>query len=209
MILDCDGLLVESEFWQFEARRLASLHFGHHLSEKDFLYFWFDGNGGGKRFCAQYGIPLDEYQAIKHRLYDGFIEEKLTLRPGVEKFLDVVKKNYKVGLFSNSEIQDLEKILGRFSLRNYFDTVVSGNDIQHGKPDPEGYLLAARRMETEPSAALVFENSHIGLAAALAAGMKCVVVPDEYGRKYQFNGADRVLNQIDEALGLLVKKNGE
>ena len=53
LILDCDGLLVDSELLQFKARQKAAARFGHELSEKDFLYCWFEGNGGAKTFCSK------------------------------------------------------------------------------------------------------------------------------------------------------------
>jgi HAD superfamily hydrolase (TIGR01509 family) len=203
LIFDCDGLLVDSEELSFEARSQAAARFGHQLREEDFLYFWFDGNGGTGAFCQKYTLPLEEFQEIKRTIYDEFIQSRLKLCPGVQAFLDAMKDRYALALCSNSSKRDLEKILDRFSLRKYFEVVVSGNDLHHGKPDPEGFLLAAKKTGVEPSEALIFENSHIGLAAANAAGIKCIIIPDKFGKKFRFSAAEMVLERIDEAVGIL------
>lgn len=203
LILDCDGLLVDSELLQFKARQKAAACFGHELSEKDFLYFWFEGNGGAKTFCAKYGFSVEEYQTLKHQYYDELIEAKMELCQGIEHFLSAVHGKYTLALCSNSKLDDIEKILKKFHLEKYFDVLVTGDELERAKPWPDGYLLAAKKLNVSPLEAVVFENSHIGLAAAKAAGMRCVIVPDVFGKKFQFSSADAVVTRIDEALKLL------
>lgn len=198
LIFDCDGLLIDSEPWQFKARYLAARMFGQVLTETEFLYFWFDGNGGSKAYCAKVGIDFKAFDHAKHALYDQFIESGIELCPGVRDFLKLVQGRYHLALCSNSVKSDLQKVLMRFSLENVFTTIISGNDLKHGKPDPEGFLLAAKKSDATPAESVVFENSHIGLMAAKAAGMRCVIVPDALGSKFKFGAADLVVQRIDE-----------
>jgi beta-phosphoglucomutase len=95
--------------------------------------------------------------------------------PGVVPFLENIRhKGLKIGLCSSS--RNARMVLENLNLSRWFDAVVTGDEIIHAKPDPEIFLLGARRLGIEPGACLVFEDAPSGIAAALAAGMKCVGV---------------------------------
>lgn len=81
-----------------------------------------------------------------------------------------------LAVVTGAERADVDLVLGASGLDTAFRTVVTDEDVTHGKPHPEGFLLAANRLETEPSAALVFEDSTYGISAAQAAGMRCIAV---------------------------------
>ncbi|MBR6187212.1 MAG: HAD-IA family hydrolase, partial [Clostridia bacterium] len=80
----------------------------------------------------------------------------------------------KTAVASSSE--NANGILRQFKIRTYFDAIVDGGDIERGKPDPEAFLLAARRLSTPIRECLVIENSEAGMTAAKDAGMRAVMV---------------------------------
>jgi beta-phosphoglucomutase-like phosphatase (HAD superfamily) len=78
-----------------------------------------------------------------------------------------------------------------------FDSIVCGEDVQRKKPDPEVYHLCLARMGVAPQAAIAFEDSGVGLKAALAAGIRTVATPSEYTSSDNFTGADVVLADLN------------
>lgn len=84
--------------------------------------------------------------------------------------------------------------MDRLEIRDLFDVIIDGTMIEHTKPDPEIFLLAAQRLRVRPEHCLVFEDAEAGVAAALAAGMKCVGI----GSPERLGNADLVLPAIGE-----------
>jgi beta-phosphoglucomutase-like phosphatase (HAD superfamily) len=82
----------------------------------------------------------------------------------------------------------------------YFHFVLTASDYTHSKPHPEPYLLAVERSGFRPEECLVIEDSERGLTAALAAGLRCIVVPNAFTRGSNFAGAYKVLESLTELL---------
>ena len=88
-------------------------------------------------------------------------------------------------------------VLNHLGIRESFTAVVSADEVTHGKPAPDIYLEAARRLGVDPRRVVAFEDSANGAAAARAAGMKVIAVPNrQYADPRQFAGADRVLHSL-------------
>jgi beta-phosphoglucomutase len=103
--------------------------------------------------------------------------------PGVEDLINELKKNgVRIGLASSSK--NAPQVVRALGIAADFDTIVDGGMVTHAKPDPEIFLLTARRLDVPASDCLVFEDAAAGVEAALAAGMKCVGVGsrDQLGR---------------------------
>jgi len=95
--------------------------------------------------------------------------------PGVVAFLQNLRsKGLKIGLCSSS--RNAKLVLENLNLAQWFDAVVTGDEIAKAKPDPEIFLTGACRLGVDPSACVVFEDAPAGIDAALAAGMKCIGV---------------------------------
>ena len=88
--------------------------------------------------------------------------------------------------------------LRRHAVRDLLDVVVARDDVRKVKPDPELFLLAASRLGVEPGACVVFEDSPNGMRAALAAGMRCVAVPNALTRPLARPAVDLVLESLAE-----------
>ena len=88
--------------------------------------------------------------------------------------------------------------LERHGIRDLVDVVVARDDVRKVKPDPELFLLAASRLAVAPGACVVFEDSPNGMRAALAAGMRCVAVPNALTRPLARPGVDLVLESLAE-----------
>jgi HAD superfamily hydrolase (TIGR01509 family) len=104
-------------------------------------------------------------------------EANLEPMPGVRERIDELRAiGIPIAITSSAVASSIEEILVRLRLRDAFTLIVDGSEVQHGKPDPEAYLLTARKLNVRPEQCIVFEDSNVGVLAAKRAGMFCVAV---------------------------------
>ena len=121
------------------------------------------------------------------------------LLPGVEALLrDAKALGLGRAVASSSSCGWVEGWLRRHGIRDLLDVVVARDDVRKVKPDPELFLLAASRLGVSPAACVVFEDSPNGMRAALAAGMRCVAVPNALTRPLERPEVDLVLDSLEE-----------
>lgn len=145
--------------------------------------------------------PVDELFELRQRFFDAALESAdLELMPGAEK---TVRELHAAGLTlaitSSAVGSSIERVLRRFHLRDFFTVIVDGSEVTRGKPDPEAYLVTARKLGVKPQECVVFEDSTVGVAAAKAAGMFCVAIRNPRAQMWQdLDGADLVLDSFEE-----------
>eukprot|EP01018_Ginkgo_biloba_P023215 Gb_22620 [translate_table: standard] len=220
LLFDCDGVLVDTE------RDGHRISFNEAFSEKGLNVTWdveLYGEllkiGGGKERMTSYfnktGWPKvapktegerKEFIASLHRrkteLFMALIEKRLLpLRPGVARLIDEALANgVKVAVCSTSNEKAVSAIV-QYLLgpqRAEVMSIFAGDIVPRKKPDPAIYLLAASTLGFETSRCVVIEDSAIGLSAAKAAGMKCVVTKSGYTAEEDFLGADAVFDCIGD-----------
>ncbi len=103
-------------------------------------------------------------------------------------------KGYKLALVSGSTKNQIEIILEQLGINQYFDVVISCDEITKSKPDPEGYLIAAKKLGVEPKECLVFEDARTGVLAAKNAGMKVIGVINAGGQ--DLSPADFIIDNL-------------
>jgi len=120
--------------------------------------------------------------AAKEALYREMVAAGVDamLVPGIREFLDRTAA-FPTALATNGERANVDFLLDKAGLRSRFSVVVDGQQVHHPKPDPEIYLLAAGLLGAAPANCIVFEDSHTGVAAALAAGMRVVGIRTTHG----------------------------
>ena len=107
-------------------------------------------------------------------------EKRLELLPGVREYLELASKNFKNALVTSSRPDYLDIVFRKTGIHTCFDLIIDGTMVDHGKPNPEGYLLAAKMLSVSPDECLVFEDAPSGVLAGKAAGMRVVNVPSPY-----------------------------
>jgi nucleoside-diphosphate kinase len=101
--------------------------------------------------------------------------------PGVLKLLtDIDSAGFLQALVSSTPLENIDLITGKLGIRYYFRQIISGYDVTEGKPSPEGYLLAARRLGVSPENCVVVEDAVAGVRAAKNGGMKCIAVTNTH-----------------------------
>lgn len=220
LLFDCDGVLVDTEK---DGHRIS---FNDTFAEKELGVSWdvdLYGEllkiGGGKERMTAYfnktGWPAKapkteeerkDFIASLHKrkteLFMALIEKKLLpLRPGVARLIDeALSKGVEVAVCSTSNEKAVSAIVS-FLLgpeRAEKIKIFAGDVVSRKKPDPAIYLLAADTLGIEPSSCVVVEDSAIGLAAAKAAGMKCIVTKSGYTAEEDFLTADAVFDCIGD-----------
>lgn len=136
----------------------------------------------------------DEKEAIFRDLYKKDVEPV----SGLLDFLDELqRREIKAAVGTSAPIENLDFIMDSLDLRHYFDAFLHSADVSEGKPNPEIYLKAARRLDTDPDFCVVFEDSVAGVKAGLNANMKVVAVATTHTPE-EFEGAHMVIKNFDE-----------
>ncbi|MDO8518967.1 MAG: HAD family hydrolase, partial [Deltaproteobacteria bacterium] len=122
----------------------------------------------------------------KSALYLPIIREKLKFFPGVLDFIRQVSKKYSLAVVSGALRNEIDFALKEGKVEACFDVIIAADDTKHGKPDPEGFVLAlaklkAKNPEIRPDNCLVLEDSQAGIIAAHQAGMKVAALTHTYG----------------------------
>ena len=178
LIFDMDGVIVDSNPMHRESWVAFNRRYGLETTEEMHQRMYGRRNDQIVRDFYGDGITVEEVDArgrAKERLYRemmaGRTEEMLV--PGLRAFLER-HRDLPMGVGSNAEPENVAFVLDEAGLRPFFRAVVDGHQVHHPKPHPEVYLRVAELLETEPANCVVFEDSHSGAAAALAAGMRVI-----------------------------------
>lgn len=195
-IFDMDGLLVDSEPWW----RVAESNIFGKLSvsptEEDFEKMM--GNRIQEvitNWHSKHPWPDFSLEKTMNEIVDEvgrLVTENAQLMPGVIEALEFFKaKNIPVALASSSPLRLINRLITNYNIDHYFVIVRSAEFEARGKPFPDVFLTTAKALNVEPENCLVFEDSHNGVLAAKAAGMKCVAVPaPEHLEQERFGIAD-------------------
>src|SRR4051794_7126220 len=126
------------------------------------------------------GVP-DEPDAINREVVRLMLEaygDHLPLADGAVEAVERLARRWPLGLASSSNRELIDAVLEASGLARYFRVTVSSEEVARGKPAPDVYLEAARRLEVAPERCAAVEDSHSGIRAARAAGMRVVVIPN-------------------------------
>ncbi len=144
-------------------------------------------------------VTIQKLADQKEFLYRQIIKEK-GVKPikGIPEFLKLLKKSHiPTAVGSSSVLENITTVIEVIKLQSYFDVIVTGADVKRGKPDPEVFLKCAERLNISPSRCIVFEDAHVGIQAAKAAGMIAVAVTTTHPR-HTFREADYVIDDFYE-----------
>jgi HAD superfamily hydrolase (TIGR01509 family) len=154
----------------------------------------------------------EQLAAETAEIFGGILPGRLAPMPGLLDLLVALEAaDMPKGIATSSGRAFVETVLGVFNLQPRFDFVLTSEDIEHGKPEPDVYLLAAKRHRLSPAEMMVLEDSQIGCQAAVAAAAYTVAVPHGQSRSHQFPGVQLVANTLaDERIykALKVSKPG-
>ena len=201
-VFDMDGVLLDSEPLHHAVLNAVLAVEGTSLSFDEYRPYIGtteeDTWGDIARRLALAG-PVSAYMA---RYDEGILESyrrHSAINPGVRRLLDVLaERGIRRAVASSSRTSWVEAALQTLGIRDRFELIVSGDMVTQGKPHPEIYLLAARRLSVDPHHCLAIEDSPKGVAAAAAAGMTVIGVRTAYTAHLRLDGAAVVLDSLEE-----------
>ncbi len=182
-IFDLDGVLADTEPLAFEAWQQLIDPTGIVMDDDDYqAMLGTDAEGTANFIFRRTGLrmPPDEMVADHWRRMKVLIEAELEQSPGsLELMAELKRRGCRLAVASNSPTSYVVHVLKKVRLLDEFDAVVGRDQVRQGKPEPEPYLEAARRIGVAPQDCVAVEDSPLGLRAAINAGMRCLAItPD-------------------------------
>jgi len=208
---DNDGVLVDTEKLYYQATRELLLRAGVTLTKTLFRRISLvEGRSAFDLARAKgfSGEEIERLQAQRNRRYTELLRRGVRVMDGVEESLGSLRGKVSQAIVTSSRREHFDAIHAGTGLLSAFDFVLTREDYALSKPDPEPYLAAVKRSGFDPDECLVVEDSPRGLASALAAGIRCLVVPNELTRGAPFTGAWRVLESCREVPGEILRIDG-
>lgn len=211
ILFDMDGVLMDSEPLHLRATQFSLGVRAQSYTERDNQAFF--GSTDGEMFrmlriLFDLDAPTDELVRRKREHLISLVRAEGQGLPGVPEIpLRFRAAGVRLGLVSASARLEIEAILETVGLKGAFETIVSGDEVARGKPSPDGYLMAARRLGLEPECCFVVEDTRNGVLAGKAAGMTVAAVPGPLTIHEDFSPADLVLPSL-EALPKVLPLNG-
>jgi len=182
VIFDLDGLLADSEPWwnQIDAKLLAEYGADYH-GEYHREVLGVSYQIAIEFYKKAFGIaaPTEEMMKRRGEIATEFFAGKVGLFPGAKEVLDELRgMKLKLAVATSSVGASARPFLDRHRITEFFDVIVTGDEVERGKPAPDIYLVAAKKLNVPASGCLVIEDALSGIAAAKAAGMCVVAIPD-------------------------------
>ncbi len=214
VIFDMDGVIIDSEPLHDQASKLMFERMtgraGDQIHDDLVAYRGRTERDFWSHMREKYALAaLAEELARQEE--EGFFEilsSSPNVRPieGIAELAARLRSSYPLALASSSSHIVISRVLARLELRNVFAEVVSGDDVQHGKPAPDIFVLAATRLGIDAGNCLVIEDSHHGVAAAKAAGMKCLGFRGTPHNRNDLSKADLIVHGLQDAALLQLRE---
>ncbi len=192
IIFDMDGVLTDSERPYMDIFPLVCKEYNYHLNTEDIVNtlgtsYEYTGEYLKKRFGETF--PYDELSIkFQEKLVEMAYQGKLLLKDGVLEILEYLKKNgYNIALASSNNRYSVYNYLKAFNIEHYFDSILTGDDVEEAKPNPALFLNTASILHAHASECMVIEDSINGLTAAKKSEMLSVMVPDLIPYNEQLN----------------------
>ncbi|MGQ3891886.1 HAD family hydrolase [Legionella sp. CNM-4043-24] len=213
VIFDFDGVILDSEPLHYQAFASALEKTGLSLSYDEYIkkYLGLSDKDLFPRFFADraYCFSLDEVDWLKRKKtsqYQDIIRHcaDLPMIDSADEFIiHTAGRGSKTAICSGSTRNEIKTVLANLvqgRLQDCFNTIVSSDDVQQGKPSPEGYLLTARQLNLAPEECMVIEDTPHGIEAAKAAGMYVVALSASYTTESDLKHADRIIHHFSQLL---------
>ncbi|HSC50005.1 MAG TPA: HAD family phosphatase [Gaiellaceae bacterium] len=206
-VFDLDGVLLDSEqVWDEARERLAHERGGrwHPQAQRDMM-------GMSSREWSRYmhdviGLP-EPPEEINREVVARLVaiyREHLPVIPGAREAVERLAARWPIGVASSSNRELIELVLDLLGVGHLFAATVSSEEVARGKPAPDVYLEATRRLRAEPTLAAAVEDSHNGILAAKAAGLCVLAIPNAH-----FPPDRDALEQADAVVGSLAELTPE
>ena len=208
VVFDLDGVLLASEeVWDEVREEYVRERGGRYDEEIQRAMMGMSSTEWSRYLHETAGVP-DEPETINEDVVRRMLDAYLTHLPLIDGAVDAVKRlatNYPLGLASSSNREIIDTVLDVAGIADCFKATVSSEEVAQGKPAPDVYLEAARRLGVDPTRCAAIEDSHGGIRSAKAAGMRVIAIPNPSypPDEESLAQADEVIRSLDELEALM------
>jgi len=200
VIWDMDGVLADTAPHHLLAWRETFAKRGIKFTEEDFMRGFGIRNDAIIRNVLGEQTTPEEIEAIareKEATFRRIIGKDIKPLPGALDLLKALDENgIKMAIASSTVIENIHLIISSLGIEKYFEVIITGHDVTEGKPNPQVFLFAARRLGAEPKNCIVVEDAVAGVKAAKRAGMYCVAITSTHPRE-KLKEADLIVDTLE------------
>lgn len=205
ILFDMDGTIFDSETVHREGWKITANQFGQVFTDEMYLEFI----GVTTPDCMKLAIEIFnnevELEAFSAAYYDNIkqlVQKGMPLKTGFMAYFELIKKlNKPIGIVTSSPVSGVQGNFSHYNFLSEFNVLVTRDDVNQFKPNPEPYLLACEQLGVKPERTIVFEDSNTGATAGLDAGCYTIGIPDLLA--FNTETADRLHMEIASFEALL------
>lgn len=206
IIFDFDGVVADTEPLHYRAFLEVVKPLGADFDYDVYTqrYIGFDDRDGFAAIAEDYNFELDtdlteSLITQKAHRFEAIVDEGVTSYPGVAQLIQTLSKQIPIAICSGALLSDIDAILpaiGDGRLKDCFEHIITAEDVQFSKPDPESYALAATRLGVDPTSAMAIEDTPAGLQSAKGAGLKTLGITNTHAAA-RLQLADHIVDSLD------------
>jgi len=204
VLWDLDGVIADTGDYHYRAWGDIFKEKGVTFTKEDFMRHFGQRHDTIIRFALGNDIPPDEFKVIterKQQEYRRLVADNIKPLPGVIGLIKSLNNHHiKTAIASSAPLENVEIIIRGLGIEDCFQAIAWGTEVPEGKPSPQVFLLAARKLGAEPGNCVVIEDAIAGVTAAKQAGMKCVAVTNSHPGS-SLKKADLIVDTL-EAVGI-------
>ena len=208
LLFDHDGVLVDTEFWYFKAGERALADVGFTLDRDRYLRDMTRGLGTWAQARAA-GIDertISRQREVRDVYYQEYQRTEAIEIEGVVETLAELSRYVRMAIVTTSRRVDFEMIHEKRQIRQFMDFVLVREDYKLAKPHPEPYLTGLKRLGATRRETLVVEDSSRGLNSAVAAGIDCVIVHNDFTKSQDFSQASYRIETLIELKDIILHR---
>ena len=206
VLWDNDGVLVDTEGLYYEATRQILIDFDVSLTPEQYKRYCLQDNRGAWHLAQARGFSRRDIEAARRRRddrYSDLLRTNSLLNDGVRESLQALHGQVRMGVATSSTRRHFDVIHASTGLMEFFDFVVTADDVAETKPSPELYLKALMAADADGEDAIVIEDSPRGLRAAVSAGVPCYIIPTHWTADGEYSSAAGVLQSVRDVPALV------
>lgn len=200
ILFDHDGVLVDTEYWYYQAGARALADIGFAQDRDQYLR---DMTRGQATWAQARAAGIDEQtisrqREVRNRYYQEYLRTEAIEIEGVVETLAELSGHVRMAIVTTSKRADFEIIHEKRQITHFMEFILAREDYERAKPHPEPYLAGLQRFGATRGEALVVEDSARGLDSAVAAGIDCVVVHNDFTATHDLSGATYRIDTLSQ-----------
>jgi beta-phosphoglucomutase len=199
VLFDMDGVILNSEPLHIAAFRAALSEHGKTLKPEEYKKYFAGRTDeqGFRNYFALHNEIVDVLPIMqrKNHHYVASVANQLQSYPDVIPLIQDLSQQTRLALVTGSSTGEVTTALKALGIFDYFDTIITADDVEYGKPDPEGYLKAVASLHLAPQDCVIVEDSPNGIVAAKRAHIHCIAVTNTHARD-ELCDADEIVEKL-------------